>query len=131
MNVKWIHYTKRLEIYKESNEKLNEKRLINQETYSEYMDMNKSLLLTLLKEKNKFDQGWNFFVQELFFVKNDDNLPNCLTKVDYPPFLDTSKLETLKTLEILSNRFKLDFSESINLQSYLYQVFLSDILNIN
>lgn len=57
-----------------------------------------TIIETLLKEEKK-DQYWLFFLGELFYLLEDDPYPSLKLRRDYPPFIDTTKSEILKSLK--------------------------------
>ena len=121
-NVKWLHFSKRFEIFQEANDKVNEFRLQGELKFKEFLETYRIVLEDYLIKEEKDDQGWGLFLGELLSVTEDDPYPSLSNIKDYPPIIPTTKSEMMDILKRLSIEYKIEWSEKENIQGVLYGV---------
>ena len=120
--VKWLHFSKRFDIFKEANDRINEFRLQGEQKFKDFLETYRIVLEEYLIQEEKDDQGWGLFLGELLAVTEDDPFPSLNNMKDYPPIVPTTKPELVNSLKKLSAEYKVEWSENENMQGVLYSV---------
>ena len=119
-NVKWMHYSKRFEIFRNANDKVNDIRLESEWIFQGFFETYRSVITEYLVREEKNDQGWSYFLSELFSLTEDELYPSLGNIKNYPPILATTRPEIMNYLEILAKKYKAEWTGTQNVQSFLY-----------